>query len=423
MTAFDVARWRLTAAAAGLVLALAAGAGPLGCKSDECSRSSDCRPGQACVRGDCIDVPGADADADADVGADADADADVRDDGPPEVPGDDRAPGPDADADADDVPDYPTGCTNELCNAYCDGIGLAPGECVDDSCFCRGVPDGGPGPDADGDGDAEPEGPAGCTSVSCNDWCAGVGLAPGECVDDSCHCLGLPDGGPDADADADGDADADDDEGVSDDDSAAWDCRRDDECDDGEECTIDYCAPRTHTCYFEPLPEGVPCSDGWFCNGLEVCSGGACVDGEPPCDVRGSPECQAVSCDEAAEDCLYENFPDGTACETTGFCAGPGQCTDGGCLHSGPYPCPPVAEDPCQMISCNEDARRCDTVPKFDGANCQDEVVCNGTETCLGGVCTSGAAFCDDGDPCTSDACVEDPIEPTCTHEAIPGCP
>lgn len=42
-----------------------------------------------------------------------------------------------------------------------------------------------------------------------------------------------------------------------------------------------------------------------------------------------------------------------------------------------------------------------------DDVECNDGDPCNGAETCNGGVCTPGAApSCDDGDACTSDACV-----------------
>lgn len=41
-----------------------------------------------------------------------------------------------------------------------------------------------------------------------------------------------------------------------------------------------------------------------------------------------------------------------------------------------------------------------------DGASCTDEDVCNGAESCTAGVCRAGAPLdCDDGDPCTIDAC------------------
>ncbi len=55
-----------------------------------------------------------------------------------------------------------------------------------------------------------------------------------------------------------------------------------------------------------------------------------------------------------------------------------------------------------------------------DGTSCGDGVACNGTEACSGGVCWPGSApFCDDGDPCTADACAE---PDGCTNTAVAGC-
>jgi hypothetical protein len=43
-----------------------------------------------------------------------------------------------------------------------------------------------------------------------------------------------------------------------------------------------------------------------------------------------------------------------------------------------------------------------------DGSPCSDGMTCNGTETCRMGECAPGAPpNCDDGNPCTTDACME----------------
>ena len=41
-----------------------------------------------------------------------------------------------------------------------------------------------------------------------------------------------------------------------------------------------------------------------------------------------------------------------------------------------------------------------------NGSTCNDATVCNGTETCQGGICTAGTPLnCDDGNVCTTDSC------------------
>ncbi len=310
--------------------------------------------------------------------------------------------------------DCPAGhyCSDRQCVPF----GDAPGADAD--------ADGNP-PDVAADGDADGDdrddapwfdGPAVCTPVACEAFCSSVDQSPGECVENECFCRG---GGTDIGADGDEDGgldvptDGDPDEG--------WLCREDWECDDHNACTSDHCSYVSRACVNLPLPEGAECSDGLHCNGMETCSGGGCVAGSAPC-ISTSPECSAERCDETTDSCIREDQPDGTLCEEGSYCRGPGSCQAGDCLHSGPYPCPPVSPEPCSVITCNEAARTCDTVPKPDGASCDDGVTCNGTETCVGGTCTAGRAFCDDSNACTNDICVEDRIEPTCSHTPIPGC-
>src|SRR5688500_6851686 len=58
---------------------------------------------------------------------------------------------------------------------------------------------------------------------------------------------------------------------------------------------------------------------------------------------------------------------------------------------------------------------RGDGGPRGDGStgedcptDCDDGIYCNGAEVCLRGACVPGALpACDDGDPCTVDACAE----------------
>ncbi len=72
-------------------------------------------------------------------------------------------------------------------------------------------------------------------------------------------------------------------------------------CDAAESCDgmNDECPPDA------PQPNDTPCSDGLFCNGPEICQGGVCLTGEPPCSLL---------CDEAADDCVTGCLPTPQAC-------------------------------------------------------------------------------------------------------------
>src|SRR5262245_41007202 len=76
------------------------------------------------------------------------------------------------------------------------------------------------------------------------------------------------------------------------------------------------------------------CSDGNACNGAETCQGGVCTPGTPPNCVDANP-CTADACDTGLNHCVH--------------------------------------------------------IPVTNGISCADSNLCNGTETCQGGVCTAGA--------------------------------
>src|SRR5947207_331485 len=120
---------------------------------------------------------------------------------------------------------------------------------------------------------------------------------------------------------------------------------------DGNACTADQCDGQgacTH-------PANVNCDDGQFCNGVETCDplNGTCSGVPPTCD--DSVVCTADSCDPTANN------------------------NTGGCVNA------PIAG------CCTTDA------------DCDDNDVCTGTETCdvATAMCHPGTAMvCDDGDPC-----------------------
>lgn len=56
--------------------------------------------------------------------------------------------------------------------------------------------------------------------------------------------------------------------------------------------------------------------------------------------------------------------------------------------------------------------------PCVDASTCGDGFFCNGAEGCFGGNCASGPVACNDGNPCTTDACTEN--TDTCTFTPLP---
>lgn len=62
------------------------------------------------------------------------------------------------------------------------------------------------------------------------------------------------------------------------------------------------------------------CDDGQFCNGLERCSGGACV--------AGAPACGEMACDEALDECVSCDEPDADGDGAASIACGGDDCDD-----------------------------------------------------------------------------------------------
>lgn len=164
------------------------------------------------------------------------------------------------------------------------------------------------------------------------------------------------------------------------------------DCDDDNPCTVDHCV--NGSCQSTPSADGTPCSDGLFCNGLEVCQAGACVDSPDPC-------ANAELCDEGGKQCM--ECASRADCDDENVCT-TDVCREGSCLH--------VNNDgPC------DDGNACTTGESCDGGLCRGgvPVVCDDHNVCTIDFCDldTGCAFldirasCDDDDPCTIDSCNE----------------
>jgi hypothetical protein len=215
----------------------------------------------------------------------------------------------------------------------------------------------------------------------------------------------------------------------------AWDNQNDVNCfsvndalpGTGSKCN---CEPAAVQPPIEVPPTGcttdAECSDGNFCNGVELCDDSQCVPGTPPnCDDQNV--CTVDSCNEQLDRC--DNVP--IDCDDGDRCNGPETCDpdlgcqpgtplncDDGNVCNGAETCDPV--DGCQPgtpLNC-DDGNRCngtETCSPTAGCqpgtplNCDDGLFCNGVETCNPSAgCQPGSPpNCDDQNPCTVDSCNE----------------
>ena len=147
--------------------------------------------------------------------------------------------------------------------------------------------------------------------------------------------------------------------------------------DDGNECTLDICDPRTGKC-------GVPAKDGTVCEykGLfagfcasgfcakSLCDDGVCDDGN---------ECTDDACDPLARRCEYDPVEDGTICDLGDSS---GICVSGVCE---PEPECELADECDDQNDCTRDDcvdGWCEQVPIEEGMPCED-----GAGVCESGVC------------------------------------
>ncbi|MBX3276239.1 MAG: lamin tail domain-containing protein [Sandaracinaceae bacterium] len=163
-----------------------------------------------------------------------------------------------------------------------------------------------------------------------------------------------------------------------------------------------------------PTPAGGACEDGDLCTSGETCSeAGVCSGGA------------AIACDDAntcttdvcapATGCVFTPTPaapcdDGNSCTTGDACTATGTC-EGTALD-----CDDA--NPCTADACDA-LLGCANTPT-PGVSCADADPCDGAETCsAAGECLPGAPLdCDDGDPCTVDACL---AASGCTYAADEG--
>jgi len=102
----------------------------------------------------------------------------------------------------------------------------------------------------------------------------------------------------------------------------------------------------TGLCTDPELLNGTACDDGDACTQTDTCQGGGCV-GTNPVVCAASDQCHdAGICDPLTGLCSDPESPDGAACDDDLFCNGADTCQGGTCgVHSGD-PCPGLCTEP-----------------------------------------------------------------------------
>jgi len=212
-------------------------------------------------------------------------------------------------------------------------------------------------------------------------------------------------------------------------------------CDDGDQCTQDYCGG-LEGCGHEAL-DATECSDGDTCTAEDHCQAGACLGTPIICDDDNI--CTADSCKdgECAFVAVFAPCDDADPCTLgdvckEGSCGGvPLSCAcfvDEDCAPLGvsdlcdgklvcdkdtlPYKCvvdpttvvicpePGGVDAPCLASSCAPETGECGFLAVHEGLACDDGDPCTIGDSCVAGECVPDVALnCVDPNPCTDDSC------------------
>lgn len=171
----------------------------------------------------------------------------------------------------------------------------------------------------------------------------------------------------------------------------------DEDCDDGNSCTIDFC--QDAQCWHQPL-NAIGCDDGNVCTIGDICISGECFPGGTDRECDDFNDCTVDSCDPE-DGCQYE-YVEGAPCEDGDLCTDGDLCHSGVCIPGGP-------------LNCN-DGKMCttDVCSTYIGCKhinnnllCDDGDPCTVGDQCLGGLCKAGPddLDCTDDNTCTQEWC------------------
>ncbi|MBM4354718.1 MAG: hypothetical protein FJ109_13180, partial [Deltaproteobacteria bacterium] len=162
-------------------------------------------------------------------------------------------------------------------------------------------------------------------------------------------------------------------------------------------CLEPGCVPETGKCTFAATHEGLPCGDQNACTLGDICVAGACAgQAEVECD-DGNPCTDDVCAPDKG--CVFS--PNSQLCDDQNECTVGDQCSNGGCFGKGALGCNDF--NPCTDDTCLPDSG---CVHLANQAPCDDLDACTGGDTCAESVCTgTSQVVCNDSNPCTDDGC------------------
>ena len=150
------------------------------------------------------------------------------------------------------------------------------------------------------------------------------------------------------------------------------------------------------------------CDDALACTTDDRCDSGACIGTAIPCEDGNL--CSDDDCDADSGDCVH--LANALTCTDGDVCSVGDACADQVCAAGSALPCDdgnPCTDDACDpTLGCQVNN---------NAATCDDGDACTSGDTCAAGSCSvSEPVDCDDADVCTVDACLP---ASGCKHTSI----
>lgn len=162
------------------------------------------------------------------------------------------------------------------------------------------------------------------------------------------------------------------------------------------------CEPPTGECVQTLAADYTTCGRLDACHEWSTCQSGQCVAGAPIA-CQGGTECAPAACDPATG-CFKDYRPAGATCGAHDACDLAGRCTGrfDDCVGASELGCDdgnPCTQDACDPVS------GCVSSPTRQGQACDDGNACTTDDVCDTGVCggapVEDGLACDDGEACT----------------------
>ena len=159
-------------------------------------------------------------------------------------------------------------------------------------------------------------------------------------------------------------------------------------CDDGIDCTQDACIPSVG-CLAGPSSLTLPCDDGNACTSLDACDGLQCIGKPTTCD--DDDPCTTDFCHPVLAACAHAALAEGADCVDDDACTLGSRCLTGLCVAAQVTTCDDG--NPCTTDGCLDDGA-CDFAAVATATACDDGDACTAADACLGGACEGGANTC-----------------------------